>query len=162
MAAEDYIADLTPEMAFSDAGRVIIYSRYLAMWRHRDGTLKGDEEALHDMRVGSRRLRAALDVFASAFHGARYRQVHQTTAQLTDELGRVRDHDVMLLGLARYRKGVPKEERAGVDALSASLESERDIARRQLTRFFDELEARGYDQQMRHFFGQGVEELANG
>ena len=162
MAAEDYIADLTPEMPFGDAGRVIIYSRYLAMWRHREGTLSGDEEALHDMRVGSRRLRAALDVFASAFHGARYRQVHQTTAQLTDELGQVRDHDVMLLGLQRYRKSVPKEERAGVDALTTTLVAEREIARRQLSRFFDELEARGYDQQMRHLFGQGAEELVDG
>jgi CHAD domain-containing protein len=117
---------------------------------------------LHDMRVGSRRLRAALDVFASAFHGARYRQVHQTTAQLTDELGQVRDHDVMLLGLNRYRKEVPKEERAGVDALTAALASERELARRQLARFFDELEARGYDQQMRQLFGQGVEEPTSG
>ena len=43
------------------------------MWKHRDGTLAGDEEALHDMRVGSRRLRAALDVFAAAFHGDEFR-----------------------------------------------------------------------------------------
>src|SRR5579875_372143 len=150
MAKEDEIAGLSPDQPFADAGRAIIAHRFTAMWVHREGTLSGDEEALHDMRVGSRRLRAALDVFASAFHGARYREVHQTTAQLTDELGQVRDHDVMWLGLQRYRKGVPKEERAGVDGLTTTLEAEREIARRRLSRFFDELEARGYDRQMRH------------
>src|SRR5579864_3097561 len=111
------------------------------MWQHRDGTLAGDEEALHDMRVGSRRLRAALDVFAAAFRGAEYRRLHRLTALLTDELGGVRDHDVMLLNLRRYRKGVPAAERPGIDDLMAALAAEREVARRRLRRFFDAVEA---------------------
>lgn len=155
MAKEDEIAGLSPEQPFAAAGRAIIRNRFAAMWQHRDGTLAGDEEALHDMRVGSRRLRAALDVFAAAFRGAEYRRLHRLTALLTDELGGVRDHDVMLLNLRRYRKGVPAAERPGIDDLMAALAAEREVARRRLRRFFDDVEAKDYAGRMRHMFGEG-------
>ena len=96
MAKEDEIAGLAPD--HRSRTRAGDYPhRFAAMWTHRDGTLDGDEDALHDMRVGSRRLRAALDVFAASFHGGEFRRLHRLTARLTDELGGVRDHDVMLL-----------------------------------------------------------------
>ena len=148
MAKEDEIEGLTPEQPFADAGRVIIHNRFEAMWRRRDGTLAGDAEALHDMRVGSRRLRAALDVFAAAFHGGEYRALSRLTAQLTDELGAVRDHDVMLLNLRKYRKRAAPDERPGVDDLMGALTDERTLARRELRRFFDELDDAAYAQRM--------------
>ena len=58
MAKEDEIAGLEPGQSFVAAGRLIIHSRFETMWAHRAGTLEGDEESLHDMRVGSRRLAA--------------------------------------------------------------------------------------------------------
>lgn len=160
MAKEDNIPGLAPDLPFAEAGRAIIRNRFAAMWKHRDGTLAGDEEALHDMRVGSRRLRAALDIFAMAFSSDRFRRLHRVTAELTDELGGVRDHDVMLLGLQRYRKGVPKDERAGIDDLMGTLTAERDLARRRLQRYFDKLDAQDYAGHMRQMFGQ--EEQADG
>jgi len=152
MAKEDEIEGLTPGQPFDEAGRIIIYNRFAAMWEHREGTLAGDEDALHDMRVGSRRLRAALDVFAAAFHGGEYRMLHRLTARLTDELGAVRDHDVMLLNLRTYRKGVPTGERPGIDDLVAALTAERTLARRELRRFFDELDEATYAQRMQERF----------
>lgn len=152
MAKEDEIEGLTPEQPFADAGRTIIHSRFEAMWEHRDGTLAGDEEALHDMRVGSRRLRAALDVFAAAFHGGEYRALHRLTAQLTDELGAVRDHDVMLLNLRKYRKRAAPDEQPGIDDLVSALTAERALARRELRRFFDDIDAAAYAQRTRDRF----------
>ena len=154
MAKEDEIAGLVPTLPFVQAGSVIIRNRFNAMWVHREGTLAGDEEALHDMRVGSRRLRAALDIFTAAFHGGEYRRLHRLTSRLTDELGRVRDHDVMLLNLQRYRKGLPRDERPGIDDLMGALNAERELARRHLRRFFDELERDDYAQRMRRVFGE--------
>lgn len=162
MAREDGIAGLAPGQSFAAAGRLILSHRFAAMWAHRDGTLAGDEEALHDMRVGSRRLRAALDIFAAAFHGREYRRLHRLTARLTDELGGVRDHDVMLLNLQRYRKGVPRDERAGIDDLAGALGNERELARRELRRFFDRVDELEYARRMRRLFtedepdGQGT------
>lgn len=152
MAKEDTIAGLSPSLPFASAGRVIIWSRFSTMWGYRDRTLEGDEEALHDMRVGSRRLRAALDVFAVAFHGAEFRLLHRLTARLTDELGAVRDHDVMLLGLQRYRKDVPRDERPGIDDLMSVIAAEREVARRELRRFFEHLDDEEYgDRMIRRF-----------
>lgn len=149
MAKEDEIAGLAPDQPFATAGRTIIAHRFVAMWTHRDGTLAGDEDALHDMRVGSRRLRAALDVFAASFHGGEFRRLHRLTARLTDELGGVRDHDVMLLTLQKYRKGVARDERAGIDNLMGALSAEREIARRRLQHFFDRLDVVDYAARMR-------------
>ena len=144
---------VSPDQPFYSAGGVIIRARFENMWKHRDGTLTGDEEALHDMRVGSRRLRAALDVFDRAFPGDGYRRLRRLTALLTDELGAVRDHDVMLLELRKYRKGVPASERPGIDELVSVIADEREVARRGLGRFFDELEADDYAGRMRRMFG---------
>ncbi len=153
MAKEDPIAGLSPAQPFAEAGCIIIRGRFHDMWQYRDGTLEGDADALHDMRVGSRRLRAALDVFAPAFHGGAYRRLHRLTARLTDELGAVRDHDVMLDTLRRYRKGAPRDERAGIDDLCATIGAERAVARHGLRRFFAELDRLDYAARMRHRFG---------
>jgi len=152
MAKEDDIEGLTPAQPFADAGRLIIHHRFKEMWTHREGTLAGDEDALHDMRVGSRRLRAALDVFSAAFHGAEYRTLRRLTARLTDELGAVRDDDVMLLRLKKQRKRAAPDERAGIDDLTSTLTAERVVARRELRRFFDTLDAAGYAQRMTDIF----------
>lgn len=154
MAKEDPIAGLSLAQPFAEAGCVIIRVRFHDMWQYRDGTLEGDADALHDMRVGSRRLRAALDVFAPAFRGGEYRDLHKLTARLTDELGAVRDHDVMLDTLRRYRKGAPRDERVGIDDLSATINAERAVARQGLRRFFVELDRLDYAPRMRRRFGQ--------
>lgn len=152
MAKEDEIEGLTPAQPFADAGRLIIHQRFREMWTHRAGTLAGDEDALHDMRVASRRLRAALDVFSTAFHGDEYRTIRRLTARLTDELGAVRDDDVMLIRLKKYRKAGAPDERAGLDDLMSTLIAERAVARRELRRFFDTLDAARYAQHMTDIF----------
>ena len=162
MAKEDEIAGLKPDESFAQAGRTIIRARFRDMWRHRDGTLSGDEEALHDMRVGSRRLRAALDVFADVFHGAEYRRLHRITARLTDELGGVRDHDVMLLNLQKYRKRVARDERPGVAVVMATLSAEREVARRRLRRFFEYLQVHEYAERMERLFAEDEPTAAKG
>lgn len=153
MAKEDEIEGLAPDQPFAEAGRTIIRHRFAAMWKHRDGTLDGDEDALHDMRVGSRRLRAALDVFAVAFPGGEYARLRHLTARLTDELGAVRDHDVMLLSLRNYRERAAPDEYAGIDDLAALLDAERTLARRALRRFFDELDDKQYARRMKVIYG---------
>ena len=162
MAKEDDIAGLRPDEPFADAGRTIIRARFRAMWTYREGTLSGDEEALHDMRVGSRRLRAALDVFAAVLRGAEYRRLRRITARLTDELGAVRDHDVMLLNLQKYRKRVAHDERPGIAVLMATLSAEREVARRRLRRFFEYLQVHEYAERMERLFAADEPSAATG
>jgi CHAD domain-containing protein len=64
----------------------------------------GDVERVHDMRVATRRLRAALEIFAPAFPRKRHRKALKRVKALADALGARRDLDVeieLLENLAR-------------------------------------------------------------
>ncbi|MEZ4568802.1 MAG: CHAD domain-containing protein [Thermomicrobiales bacterium] len=95
------------ELDYIHAMGRLIEERFDMMMSYRDGTIDGsDPEDLHQMRVWSRRLRAAMDVSTSCFP-RRYKFFHRRVKQLTDVLGDVRDFDVMIEELSDYRDGRP-------------------------------------------------------
>ncbi len=56
-------------------------------------------ERVHDMRVATRRLRAALEVFEACFPGKRHRKALKKVKALADALGERRDADVEIAQL---------------------------------------------------------------
>lgn len=65
------IMETTPEMPFRVYIGQVIEERFDVMMQYRAGTIAGrDPEELHDMRVSSRRLRAAMDVAVVCFPSA--------------------------------------------------------------------------------------------
>jgi len=83
-----------------------------------------DIEAVHKMRVASRRLRAALDAFESCTDPKAFQKINRRVKKLADSLGTVRDTDVMIAGLRNYRQAVAGEEQeAGVQWLIDRLDS---------------------------------------
>lgn len=128
----------------------ILHARFDAMMRHADGTREGsDPEALHDMRVASRRLRAALDAFAPAYGGGKFRRAMRETKTLTRALGAVRDDDVLLGAMRRYAEGVPEDEAPAVARFIERLEAERGRHREGLLRDLDALDESGYPSRFR-------------
>jgi CHAD domain-containing protein len=75
-----------------------------------------DVEAVHDMRVASRRLRAALSVFGTAFPHGRFARFDADVKAVTTSLGEARDLDVMIETLEALEATVPANERAGIAA----------------------------------------------
>ncbi len=68
MAKAQRIEGLSGSTVFRIAIGKVIETRFDEMMQHRAGTILGrDPEELHDMRVGSRRLRAAMDVATECF-----------------------------------------------------------------------------------------------
>lgn len=65
----------------------------------------GNAEAIHQMRVGLRRMRAVISVFHSLFDGPETDRIKSELAWITNELGAVRDLDVLLTRLDRDRPG---------------------------------------------------------
>jgi CHAD domain-containing protein len=63
-----------------------------------------DIEHIHRMRVASRRLRAALPLFASCFPEKRYRRWMQEIQKITRALGDARDTDVQIAFITRLIK----------------------------------------------------------
>ncbi len=108
---------------FVEFGREILsrYAKKFLKWPA-DILKQEDIEAVHKMRVASRRLRAALDAFESCADAKPFKKVNRQVKELADRLGAVRDTDVMISGLRAYQQGVPGEEQAGVQWLVDRLE----------------------------------------
>ena len=65
------------------------------VFAHSDGVLDLDDvERVHDMRVATRRLRAALEIFEPCFPRKRHRKALKKVKALADALGERRDVDV--------------------------------------------------------------------
>ncbi|HIK16373.1 MAG TPA: CHAD domain-containing protein [Leptolyngbyaceae cyanobacterium M33_DOE_097] len=84
-----------------------------------------DPEALHQMRVGTRRLRTALQVFGSAIDLPKAGSA-QRLRNLARVLGKVRDLDVQLASLEQeYRPNLNKKEQKQLDTVSETLKKQR-------------------------------------
>lgn len=88
-----------------------------------------DIEFLHDMRVGTRRLRAALSVFGAVFSPPELRRWDKEVGQLTDALGTVRDLDVQIETLRKIQRKLPGNEAHGVGNLIERQTKSRDRQR---------------------------------
>ncbi len=133
--------------------RGLIGERWEAVWnavpRAAEGT---DIEGVHDVRVASRRLRAAMDVAAPAFPASWYKPLHSLAKEITSELGAVRDRDVMLEYLTAQRDAAPPNERPGIDRLIARIDRERAAARAEMETFLQGLADRGVREETRRRF----------
>ncbi len=115
MAKARPIPGLTAETPFSAAAVATVRVRADELFAHGDGVLDVDEiERVHDMRVASRRLRAALEVYAPCFPTAQYKSVLRDVKALADALGARRDPDVQLEGLERFASALTDADRRGV------------------------------------------------
>lgn len=144
---------------YRDAMRALIGQRWEDVWTAVPRAAAGtDIEGVHDVRVASRRLRAAMDVAAPAFPASWYKPLHTLAKDITSELGEVRDRDVMLEHLTAERDAAPPNERPGIDRLIARIDRERVAARTEMERFLGELESRGMREETRRRFpiGDGV------
>ena len=98
-----------------------------------------DIEGVHDVRVASRRLRAAMDVAVPAFPAKWYKQLHRTAKEITGALGEVRDRDVLLEALQADRSTAPLVEHPGIDRLIERIERERAVARAEMECYLRQL-----------------------
>jgi CHAD domain-containing protein len=131
--------NIEPDATFSAAANVALRTQAEALHKNLDGTRDGDVESLHDMRVASRRLRAAMSVFAGAYPPKRFRPLEQEASRITDALGEVRDADVQIEYLTKLRDAWPPSEQVGLEALIAHLDKERDGHRSVLLKELDRL-----------------------
>jgi len=94
-----------------------------------------DIEFVHELRVGLRRLRAALRVFHKALDGM-VPQLRDGLKELADALGTVRDDDVFLVYLGRYAATAPDAHAPYLRRLARSERRRRRAHYRTLLEFF--------------------------
>jgi triphosphatase len=104
---------------------------------HEPGTRIGeDPEELHDMRVATRRIRAAMKIFEGSLP-ARTRGFRDALKWVAGALGEVRDLDVQLGRLEAWISDAAPEDREPLGALRAVLEEQRAKARKAMLRTLD-------------------------
>jgi len=102
----------------AEAAARVVAVRAQEVFEHSAGVLDtSDIERVHAMRVATRRLRAALEVFGDAFAPGRLKPVLRDVKALADALGERRDPDVQLEHFTRVRAELPADDRPGIDLL---------------------------------------------
>jgi CHAD domain-containing protein len=92
------------------------------------------------MRVGSRRLRAALEIFRDAFPRRQLKPMLRDVKRLADALGEVRDLDVMLDRLQADMAGRSPSQRLVLKEMMQEMRAQREGARDALKETIDDLE----------------------
>jgi CHAD domain-containing protein len=118
MAKAKPIPDLSADDAYADAAARIVEVRAGELIEHAQGVLDtGDIERVHDMRVATRRLRAALEIFEPCFPAKSFERALDEVKRLADALGERRDRDVAIAALSAFNDQMAAPDRRGVDSL---------------------------------------------
>lgn len=119
---------------FGRAAARVIEVRAAEVFEHSDGVLDLDDvESLHDIRVATRRLRAALEVFEACLPPKRWRKTLKRVKALADALGERRDRDVQIEFLEGLDAG--EDDRERLAALIEELRKEQRRANEELAPF---------------------------
>jgi len=127
-AGEDTTARLV-ERTFAELHATIIAQE--------PGVRQGDMEAIHDMRVATRRLRVALSNFGACWTKEQRQQIKFWTQSLADALGEVRELDVLMESLKPQQASLAVMERPFLGNLIERLRKQRKRRFQTLLLFLD-------------------------
>jgi inorganic triphosphatase YgiF len=124
-------AHLTPEMTTQDAFRIIANSSLRQLIANEPATIAGNVEALHQMRIALRRLRAAISAFANVVADSDWQNIKSELRWITRELGPARDLDVFVAEVLTPLR-VQNAKEPGVLELSRDFERRRAKAHKEV------------------------------
>lgn len=136
------------EMTIGAVALAVLRRHFSALLEKEPGTRLGDDnEELHDMRVASRRLRAALSLFADVLP-ASLSALADEPAWIGRQLGHVRDLDVQLEQLDAWIEAAVDQDADALRTLRSVLQEQRAEARRDM---LEALDSPRYDAFVRTF-----------
>jgi CHAD domain-containing protein len=116
--------NLDPHGKAADAFQTIGFSCLHHLAANRDAVCKGEPDGVHQMRIGARRLRAAISAFKEMLAGPETEAIKAELKWITDQLAPARDSHVLLDEvLLPLRDKQPDEP--GVELLIADIEHRR-------------------------------------
>ncbi|MGE0882638.1 MAG: CHAD domain-containing protein [Blastocatellales bacterium] len=128
---------IQPVESTDQFARKLFYELQQAILGHESQAMNGNVEAIHDMRVGIRRLRVALSNFAVCLSKSDRHRLQTNLKNLADALGGVRDLDVMIEALKDSQKNQLKEDKIVIGALIRRLQRRRHRQLQRLTAYLD-------------------------
>ena len=130
---------LPPDTATRDAFRLVASSCFKQVIVNKPALLAGDPEGVHQMRVGLRRLRAAISLFSDILEQSATNEIKAELKWLTEELGPAREFEVFLtrvvaparrhhgrlMGMQRLSHDLGEQRRASNERACDAVRSER-------------------------------------
>jgi CHAD domain-containing protein len=142
--------ELRVDQSYREAGQTVVAVRAREMFSRAEGVLDTDDpERVHKMRVATRRLRAALEVFGAAFPRKPTGAALADVKALAAALGERRDCDVLIELLDSLRRDARKAERAAIDQVVSDLRDEQTAANRHLAKALARVEEVGLKRRLR-------------
>lgn len=136
MAKAREIPGLDTELPYGEVAARVLEVRTLELIEHSEGVLDmANIERVHAMRVATRRLRAAIEVFRPCFPKAQGKAVLREVKALADALGERRDRDVAIDALDGFAAAMPAPDRPGIRSLVERLAAEQRAANAELAPF---------------------------
>jgi CHAD domain-containing protein len=130
------VPGLDCDESFSLAAARVVEARCAEVFAQSDGLFDVDDiEPVHDMRVATRRLRAALEMFRPCFPRRTYKAALKPLKALAAALGERRDRDVSIELLAAFLEEAPAADRGRLEILLARLREEQGRASAELAPF---------------------------
>jgi len=152
-----------PDDYMSEAGRKVLRFYFGQMLEHEAGTRLGEDiEALHDMRVATRRMRSAFRVFGSNFKQKRIKPFLKGLRRTGRSLGRVRDLDVSLENANRYLLQLSEDEQSALNPLLERWRQKNRDLRASMLKYLDSKRYKDFVDEFNTFLaseGDGVKKI---
>jgi CHAD domain-containing protein len=140
--------EIGPASTIGETALAVLRRQFATMLEHEPGTRLGDDiEELHDMRVATRRLRAAIKLFADYLPVDAVR-LGDELAWIGRAIGAVRDLDVQIVQIDEWAEALPEADRGQLDRLRVLLRDERSAERAEMLAALD---SRRYETFVRRF-----------
>jgi CHAD domain-containing protein len=118
--------EIAPTPSLSEYAGQMLKQRLARMLSHGDGVREGVATGpVHQMRVWSRRTRAALELFHTCFEGNALTRMEREIKRVADALGEARDLDVMIEKMRSMSASLPEAQRPGVSSFIEALVHDR-------------------------------------
>ena len=128
---------INPSMSLGEVAFTVLRRQFAEMLDHEPGTRLGeDPEELHDMRVPTRRMRAAMKVFEGALP-ERATWLREELRWVAHALGDVRDLDVQIERLQAWKREVGEEVSGFLDRILTITHKRREEARKSMLETLD-------------------------
>lgn len=138
-------AEVTADDSMSEAARKSLLKDLIALLEHEEGSRKGESmDDVHDMRVATRRMRSVMQLLAGYFKPKAVDRFRDQLKRVALPLGEVRDLDVMIDNLERFKTSLIDEAQRDLDAAIALLQKQREDARKRLTKALDKSDYRHF------------------
>jgi len=138
MAKAREIPGLTTDLAYGEVAARVLEVRCEELIEHSENVLDLDDiERVHAMRVATRRLRAAIEIFRPCFPKGEGKRALEEVKALADALGERRDRDVAIDALEGFAAAIAAPDRPGIRSLADRFRAEQQQANAELERFVE-------------------------